>query len=190
MLRDHLGRVLDRVAGLFIRSGLFQDMGRQHVAHIVGSMRQQPLDRTTICPWVVDPVTLDRGAPRLVKGVLAISGICARHLGGFHKQGARVGRGSDQPAAVTLDPCLKQLIEAAKVRQDQAEGFCPEEGRVRILERNRGDQDFPALVAAAPAQFAALHIFQPPLRRGQAARLAQQQFAQILLAQTGMQADP
>lgn len=45
MLGDHLGRVLDRIARLFVGAGLLQDMRRQHVADIVRPVRQQALDR-------------------------------------------------------------------------------------------------------------------------------------------------
>lgn len=44
VLRDHLGRVLDRVARLLERAGLLQDMGGEHVAYVVRTMGEQASD--------------------------------------------------------------------------------------------------------------------------------------------------
>lgn len=65
VLGDHLGSILDRIAGLFVGTGLFQDMRCQNIPHIVGAVRQEPFDRAAIRPWIVDAVALDHRKRRL-----------------------------------------------------------------------------------------------------------------------------
>lgn len=74
MLGDHVRCVLDGIACLFIRSGLFQNMGRKHIPDVMGSMRQQALDHTAAGVGVEDAVTLDGQFPCLVKGRLIVGG--------------------------------------------------------------------------------------------------------------------
>lgn len=75
MLGDHLGGVLNGVARLLIGARLLEDMGREHVAHILWPVRQQTLDGTAAGVGVADAIALDREAPGLIKGVLAVRGI-------------------------------------------------------------------------------------------------------------------
>lgn len=121
VLRDHFGGVLDRIAGLFVGPGLLQDMRCQNVPDVVGTVGQQTLDGSALCPGVVDTIALDGSAPGLLEGVLAIGRIGAGHLRRLYEQCIRIGGRTDQPAAVPVDPDFKQFIEAVKVRQDQAE---------------------------------------------------------------------
>jgi hypothetical protein len=43
VLGNHLGRVLNGIAGLLIRAGLLEDMGGKHITNIMRTMGQQPL---------------------------------------------------------------------------------------------------------------------------------------------------
>jgi hypothetical protein len=44
VLCDHVRRVLDRVARLFVGAGTLQHMGREHVADVVRAVRQKARD--------------------------------------------------------------------------------------------------------------------------------------------------
>ena len=72
MLGDHVGRVLDGIACLFIGPGLLQNMGRKHVADIVWAMRQQALDDAATGVGVEDAIALDGKFPSFVKGRLVM----------------------------------------------------------------------------------------------------------------------
>lgn len=55
MLGNHVWRVLDGVARLLVGSGLFQDMGREHVADIVRAVRQESGDGAAVGIGIVMP---------------------------------------------------------------------------------------------------------------------------------------
>jgi len=190
VLRHHLRRVLDRVAGLFVGTCLLQDVRGKHVTNIVGAVREEALDRSLPGPRVVvDAIALDRRAPGLIEGVLAIGSVGAGHLRRLDEERPRIGSGADEPRPVPVDPGFDHLVEPAEIRQDQPERLRPEERGIGILERHRRDQNLPALIAYAPAQLATLHVLKPALGSRERTSLAKQEFAQVLLAQTGVQAD-
>lgn len=72
MLLHHRRRILNRIGCLRIRSGLLEEVRCEDVAHIVRPVRQQALDGAAASVRVVDPLSLDRQAPRLIEGVLVV----------------------------------------------------------------------------------------------------------------------
>lgn len=77
MVRDGRGRILDCIARLFVRSGLLEDVRRQHVANRVRPMRQQARDRAAPRPWIVDAVALNCQTPGLIEALLIVGRIAA-----------------------------------------------------------------------------------------------------------------
>lgn len=65
MVCHHVGRILNGIAGLFVRASLLQDVGRQNIADIVWTMRQKTRDCAAAGVRVEDAVSLDGQAPGL-----------------------------------------------------------------------------------------------------------------------------
>ena len=121
MLSNHVRGVLNGIARLLIGPGPLEDMGGKDIAHIMRPVRQQSFNRPALGPWVIDPLALYRRPPRLIERVLAVGRVGAGHLRRLDEEGVGIGGCADQPAAVPVDPGLKQFIKAAKAWQDQAE---------------------------------------------------------------------
>ena len=131
MLGHHLRRVLDRVARLLVGAGLLQNVGGQHIAHIVRAMGQKPLDCAATGPRVEDAVTLDDEPPSLIERILIIGGFGAGHLRRLDEEGPGIGSRSDQARAVPVDIGLELFVEAAEVREDQTKRLGTEERRTK-----------------------------------------------------------
>ena len=86
MLCDHIGRVLNGVARLLIGAGLLQNMRREHIADIVGPMRQQPIDRPSTGIGIVDAMPLYCEPPGLIEGRLVIGSTCRAGLHGLDEE--------------------------------------------------------------------------------------------------------
>lgn len=83
----HHGRgVLNGIRSLLVAPGLFENMGREHIANVVRSMRQQTFDGAASRPRVVDAITLDGEPPGLVERILVIAGVGAGALTDFTKK--------------------------------------------------------------------------------------------------------
>jgi len=134
MLADHLRRILNGVTCLLVGAGLFQDVGCQHVTHIVRPVREKSFDRAAPGPGIEDAVALDDEPPGLVECVLVIGGIGAGPLRGLDEEGFRIVGRPNQPGAVSVDVRLEFFIEAPEVREDQAERLGAEEGRACVFE--------------------------------------------------------
>lgn len=82
MLLHDIGRILNGIACLLVGSGLLQNIHRKNVPRVMGSMRQQALDRTPSGIGIIDAVTLDDSPPSLVECGRIVSSIDA---GRFHR---------------------------------------------------------------------------------------------------------
>lgn len=103
VLGHHLRRVLDRVASLLVGAGLLQNVGGQHVAHIVRAMWQKSFDRAATGPRVEDAVTLDDEPPSLIECVLIIRGFGAGYFRCLDEESPGIGCRPDQARAVPVD---------------------------------------------------------------------------------------
>ena len=128
MLADHLRGILNSVTCLLVGAGLFQDMGRQHIAHIVRPMREKPFDRAAPGPGIEDAVALNDEPPGLIECVLVIGG---RPIGpGFVNILAR-----DQPFDfLEMIADVRRLPELA--------GFLSVQGGGALTPRRHSDQSW------------------------------------------------
>jgi len=80
VLLHDVGRVLNGVACLLVGSGLLQNMRRKNVAQVMGSMRQQALDRTPSGIGIIDAIALDDRPPSIAEGCRVVGRIKAGGL--------------------------------------------------------------------------------------------------------------
>lgn len=89
-----------------------------------------------------------------------------------------------------VDIGVDVLVEVQEVRKHEPKRLVAKEGRVRILEGDRGNEDLPATFPITPPYFAALHLFQRAFRARHRAFWIEHQLPEVLLAKPKMQTKP
>lgn len=112
MVGDRGGRILDRIACLFVGACLLEDMGGQHIADAVRAVRQQADDRAPPRVRIVDAVALDRQPPGFIEGLLTVGCVPALRLDRLDEEDAWVGRAGEETRPVPVEAVVDSPIEA------------------------------------------------------------------------------
>ena len=91
-----------------------------------------------------------------------------------------------------MDPneLVEMLVQTTQVRKREPEWTVGEEGRVRILKRGGGDDDFPTTGRAVPADLTTFERPQFGLGPRSIAGLAYEELAEVFLSKTEVQSEP
>jgi len=112
MFCHHVGRILDRVAGLLIRARPLQNMRGKNISDVVRTMREQTLDRAPAGVGIEYAISLYGQSPCFVKCRRIVSGISAARFHRLYEEGLRIACISKKHFAVTLDVSPDNRIEA------------------------------------------------------------------------------